>query len=64
MKTLLEKEKMLETSIFYFSHDVFYPIREKLHQLNCIEIVSANAFNLDKAKILSSGKGIMQCKMH
>ena len=28
-KTLWEKEKMLVTSVFYFSHNVFYPIKGK-----------------------------------
>ena len=28
MKTFWEKEKMLVTSIFSFSHNVFYPIKE------------------------------------
>ena len=29
-KTLWEKEKMLETSIFSFSHNIFYPIKDKI----------------------------------
>ena len=40
LKTLWEKEKMLVTSIFSFSHSVFYPIREKspfeLHLFCCL----------------------------
>ena len=38
LKTLWEKEKMLVTSIFSFSHNIFYPIKESLHccsYLNC-----------------------------
>ena len=31
-KTLREKEKMLVTSIFSFSHNVFKPIKDKNHQ--------------------------------
>ena len=34
-KTLWEKEKMLVTSIFFFSHSVFYSIKERnLHISN------------------------------
>ena len=35
-KTLWEKEKMLVTSIFSFSNNVFFPITEKLHHLSHI----------------------------
>ena len=31
LKTLCEKKKMLVTSIFSFSHNVFYPIRDRNH---------------------------------
>ena len=30
-KTLLEKDKMLVTSILSFPHNVFYPIKEQSH---------------------------------
>ena len=44
LKTLQEKEKMLLTSFFFFSHNVVYPIMEKLHHLSHIKI-SSHAFN-------------------
>ena len=54
-----EKEKMLVTltSIFSFSHNVFYPIKEKKkHFMSHIFFVfSANASNLVKSKILLWG---------
>ena len=31
MKTLWEKKKMLITSIFYFSNNVFYPVKDKFN---------------------------------
>ena len=31
--TLWEKEKMLVISIFFFSHNFFYPIKDKFHDL-------------------------------
>ena len=31
LKTLLEKGKMLVTSIFSFSHNVFFSIKDKYH---------------------------------
>ena len=34
-----------------------YTIKEKLLHLSLIDIVICNAFNLDKSKILLSGKG-------
>ena len=49
LKTLWEKEKMLVTSIFSFSYNGFYPIKEKINNLSNIEIA------LDKAKIFLSG---------
>ena len=57
-KTLWEKEKMLVTSIFSFSHNVFYPYRNKLQILVTFMVKSANAFNLDKANFLGFGKGL------
>ena len=39
LKILREKEKMLMTSISSFSHNVFYPIKEKLHNMRHDEIV-------------------------
>ena len=54
-----KKKKKPVTSIFSFSHDVFCPIKEKLHfVLATSKLSSANAFNLDKAKNSLSGKGL------
>ena len=33
LKSLLEKERMQVTSIFFFSYDVFYLLKEKLHHM-------------------------------
>ena len=54
----LRKEKMLITSIFSFSQDVFYPYQNKFEVLSHI-LSSVNAFNLDKSKILSFGKELI-----
>ena len=51
---------MLVTSTFLFSHNVFYPINEKLHETLTIKLSSANAFNLVWPKILSFGKEVNQ----
>ena len=56
LKTLWEKEKMLVTSIFSFSYNVFFPIKESLHHLNHNERQQM-LNNLNKANILLSDKG-------
>ena len=53
LKTLWEKEKMLVTSIFSFSHIVFYPIQ---HKCNHNKLSSANGFNFVQSKSLSVHK--------
>ena len=50
---LWEKEKMLVTSIFSFSHNVFYQRKFAART----KLSSANAFNWDKAKNVSFSKG-------
>ena len=62
MEALREKEKMLVTSIFSFSHNVFYPRKTNLKFLVTFDLSPTNAFNLDMANILLFGKGIKQCK--
>ena len=56
---LLEKEKMLDTSIFSFSNDALYPMTD-----NTVHVAyffwSANAFNLDRSRILQYGKEFIQ----
>ena len=44
LKTLLEKEKMLVTSISSFFHNVFYLNEDKNHNFRNIEIVVGNCF--------------------
>ena len=51
---LRETEKLLVTSNFSFSRNVFYPI------LPLYFILYALCFNLDQSKILSSGNGLMR----
>ena len=55
LKTFRVKDKMLVTSIFSFSHNVFFPIKSRNDHLRNILCVVRNAFNLDRAKILSFG---------
>ena len=47
---------MLVTSIFSFSHSVFYSITREIVILATFNLLSANAFNLVMAKNLSFGK--------
>ena len=47
---------MLVTSIFSFSHNVFYTVKDRNHHFSHIILSSANAFNLVTPKILSFGK--------
>ena len=44
LKTLWEKEKMLVTSIFSFSHSVFYSIRKINHHFSNIQLVVCKCF--------------------
>ena len=59
LKTLWEKEEMLVTSIFSFSHNVFYPSQNKFQFFSHIYLSSANAFSLNQSKILSFGKELI-----
>ena len=56
-----EREKMLVTSIFSFSNNIFYPIRNNYHHLSK-RVSSANCLNMDKSEILSLGKGLNSLK--
>ena len=47
---------MLVTSIFFFSHNVFYSSQHKFRSLSSSILSSATTLNLDWFKILSSGK--------
>ena len=53
LKTLSEKEKMLVTSIFSFSNNVFYPMKEKNYH-----------FSNKKPFKNIVGKGENACKLH
>ena len=48
---------MLVSRIYSFIHNVFYPATKetKVHYLNHNKLSSANAFNLEKAKIMCYG---------
>ena len=62
MKTLWEKEKILVTSIFSFSHNVFYPSQHKYQFFTNIYLCRLqNAFNLDQSENLSFGKEDIVC---
>ena len=60
LKTLWEKEKMLEASIFSFSHNIFYHIKGELFDVlvavfsvlftNALGLSSANAADVDRSK--------------
>ena len=54
LKTLWTKEKMLVASIFSFSHNVFYHMKDKFNIFSETNMSSANAFNLDKVKSWAS----------
>ena len=54
-KTLWEKEKILATSIFSFTHHVFFTL-PKTEIIISVTLSSANAFNLVQSEILSFGK--------
>ena len=56
LKTPWEKEKLLVTSNFSFSHSVFYPFRELSATFIKLEIVVCNLFQVGRVKNLSFGK--------
>ena len=56
-KTLLEKEKLVITSNFSFSHSVFYPFGELSITFINLKLSSANSFSLEVSKIGRLGKG-------
>ena len=60
-ENIVGKEKMLVTSIFSFSHNVFYPSqKEFLLESWVFFLLSANAFYLDQPKYLLFGKGLSE----
>ena len=56
-KTPWEKEKLLVTSNFSFSHCVFKPFREVSAIFINMKFSSANSFSLEESKICCLGKG-------
>ena len=58
LKTQWEKEKLLETSNFSFSHSVFYRFGELSAIFMEFEIVVCNLFQFGRVQILSCGKGL------
>ena len=54
LKTLWKKEKMLVTSIFSFSCDVFHPTKELSPNVS-----SVNALNMDQCKVLFLDRGLI-----
>ena len=58
LKRLLEKEKLLVTSNFSFSHSVFSTVLENFLSFSSnLKWLSANSFNLEESKICCLGKG-------
>ena len=57
-KTLWEKEKMLESSIFSFSHNVFYTIKDRNYHLCCIYFVVCKCFEFGQGQIFVVWKWI------
>ena len=60
LKTLWEKEKLLVTSNFYYSHSVFCPFRKVSAMLIKFEVVVCKLFQFGRVQNLSFGKGIIQ----
>ena len=58
LKTLREKENLLITSNFPFSHSVFYPFGELSTLFIKSEIVVCKLFKFGRAQNLSFGKGL------
>ena len=60
LKTLREKEKLLVTSNFSYSHSVFFPFGEHSAIFIKFEIVVCKLFHCGKSEILSFGKGLIE----
>ena len=64
LKILWEKDKVLVTSIFSFSHNVFYPIKDKFYHLShmwiCVILIGSHCpFVVTFGKALYGGRGIL-----
>ena len=64
LKTLREKEKLLVTSNFSYSHSVFFPFGEHSAIFIKFEIVVCKLFHCGKSEILSFGKGLKYVFCH
>ena len=58
LKTPLEKEKLLVTSNFSYSHCVFYPLGELSVIFIKFEIIVCKLFQFGRVQNLSFGKGL------
>ena len=58
LKTLWEKEKLLVTSNFSFTHSVFHPFRELSGIFIKFKIVVCRLFQFEPVQNLSSGNGL------
>ena len=61
LKTLREKEKLLVTSNFIFSHSVFYPFGELSAIFIKLKIVVCKLFQYGRVQNLLCGKGLTLC---
>ena len=64
LKTLWEKEKLLVTSNFSFSHRVFYPFGELSAIFTNFKLSSAYSFNLEESKICRLWERIKMLILH
>ena len=62
LKTLWEKEKLLVTSNFSFSHNIFYPLGEVPQFFMKFKTVVWKLFQFGKVLNLSFGKGLRKIK--
>ena len=60
LKTLWEKEKLLVTSNFSFSHSVFHTLEELSSIFIKFEIVVCNLFQFGRVQNMSFGKGLIR----
>ena len=64
LKTVLEKEKLLITSNFSFSHSVFYPIWELSVIFIKLQIVVCKLSIWKQSEICHLGTGLLWCSVH
>ena len=56
---MLEKEKMLVTSIFSFSHNVFHPSQKEILYWSSVYFFVCKCFQLDQSRTLFFVKGLI-----